>query len=374
MERCSGQLLMTAALLLAGPVFADDMAKVLATPVTTTIPSPTYVAPDSRAGDAEPDLAEKIPAKVFAAGENQFFTFNGENDSLTSHSDRHYTNGVRLSYLDLRQKPPSFTRALDKWIPFFEITDQTAVSYSVGQNIYTPDDIKVTNPGPGQRPYAGFLYGSVGLDTLVDNHVDSLNVTLGVVGPAAGGELVQKTWHRFVGAERPQGWDHQLKNEPIVGVAWDRSWPEWMVLDSGDWFVSATPDVGATVGNAYTFANTGFNVRFGPSDARWQSTPERIPPAMPGSGFFAKPDEWFSWYLFTGVNGRAVARNIFLDGNTFSESAHVEKKNYVGDFNAGVAATFGRVRVTYTNVYRTKEYDGQKKGDIFGTLNVGYRF
>lgn len=321
-------------------------------------------------------LEEKIPDIGSRAGENQFFTFNIENDMFGGNSDRHYTNGFRLSYFDVRNKPPAFTDALDRLLPMFDIGEDTGVVYSVGQNLYTPDDIKDPYQRAGGRPWAGFLYTSVGLATLSGNHVDELEATLGVVGPLAMGKEVQTLVHGMVSADKPKGWHNQLSNEPGAILSWQRRWPEFLYLEKGGFYLSGEPNLGATAGNIYTYANTGFNLRFGPASSRWQDTPVRVRPAMPGTGFYAPTPhhEFFSWYLFAGADGRAVARNIFLDGNTFADSAHVNKKILVGDLNAGAAVTLGRVRLSYTNVYRTREYNGQDKGDVFGALTLGYRF
>lgn len=356
--------------LLAAVFAAAPFHGVWGQPVSAAVP-----VSSSRPEQTEPQ-ADKLETIVPAAGEqdDQFFTLNFENDSLTSQSDRHYTNGLRLSYFDAGIQPPEFTRALADWLPFFEVSDKTGVVFSVGQNLYSPRDISQPVPSSNDRPYAGFLYGSMGLATLKDDHVDELELTLGVVGPAALGRQTQRRWHETVGATKPMGWDHQLDNEPVLMLALGRRWPEWYMWQGGGWYLGGGPSVGATVGNVYTYASTGFNVRFGPEDARWQDTPVTVRPAMPGTGYFAKPDGWFSWYLFAGANGRAVARNIFLDGNTFTDSPSVDKKIFVGDLNAGVAVTFGKVRVTFANVYRSKEFETQQKQDIFSTVNVGYRF
>src|SRR5256885_15874840 len=58
--------------------------------------------------------------------------------------------------------------------------------------------------------------------------------------------------------------------------------------------------------------------------------PPRIEPGLPGTNFF-EPTAAFGWYLFAGVDGRAIARNIFLDGNTWQTSRGVEKIPLVGD-------------------------------------------
>jgi len=38
-------------------------------------------------------------------------------------------------------------------------------------------------------------------------------------------------------------------------------------------------------------------------------------------------------YLFAFVDGRAVGRDIFLDGNTFTDSHSVTRKTFVGDLS-----------------------------------------
>lgn len=325
----------------------------------------------------KPPLLSELPREAFKAGENQFLTLNVENDMFGGGTDRHYTNGVRLSYFDMRYKPPAFTQLVDDWLPMFTVNERTAVVYSVGQNMYVPDDITLATQQPGQRPWAGWLYGSVGLATLTDRHVDELELTLGMVGPASLAEPTQKAIHRWVGADRPQGWDNQLHNEPGLIVGWQRRWPSWRAWENDDWRLAVEPSVGLTGGNVYAYGATGMNVKFGPLSSRFQDTPVRVQPAMPGTGFYAPlPDnQWATWFVFAGVNGRAVARNIFLDGNTFDgESPSVDKEILVADLNAGVAVTLGRVRLSYATIYRTAEYVGQDSNDLFGTFNVGYRF
>ena len=69
--------------------------------------------------------------------------------------------------------------------------------------------------------------------------------------------------------------------------------------------------------------------------------PPRIRPSLPGSDFFVNRDK-LGWYLFAGFECRLVGRNIFLDGNTFSDSHSMDKRYLVGDFQTGVALTYGR--------------------------------
>lgn len=91
-------------------------------------------------------------------------------------------------------------------------------------------------------------------------------------------------------------------------------------------------------------------VRLSPSDSKWQDTPIRIRPAMPGSGIYELPKNKWSWSLFTGLETRAIAHDIFLDGNTFAKS-HIDKKPFVADTAAGASLTYNNTRISYTLVY-----------------------
>ena len=299
-----------------------------------------------------------------------------ENDMFGKGTDQNYTSGVSLSYLNLEAGIPDFARTVDHLIPTFVLNDTSSVYFTAGHNIYTPDDITMAEQNPDDRPWAAFLYGSMGLVTLSDMHVDNVELTLGVVGPMAFGEEIQSFVHENISdSPEPEGWDNQLDNEPGLMVAWQRRWPEFFMHNFDDMTFAVEPNIGVTLGNIYTYANTGLNFRFGPAAERWQDTPVRVRPAIPGTGYFEIPDDspW-SWFLFGGIEGRAIARNIFLDGNTFSDSHSVDKRYFVADINAGLAVTYDQFRVSYTLNYRTSEYEQQGENDLFGAISLGYRF
>lgn len=306
---------------------------------------------------------------------NHIITAVYENDMIGDGTDGEYTSGVRLSYIDLGAKFPDWAHNIADAIPTFDINDSSSIFYSVGQNIFTPGTITTKPPNPHDRPYAGFLYGSIGMATLTGNHADEIEATFGVVGPDSLAANTQKWIHSHItDSPQPRGWSYQLHNEPALMLAWQRSYPETWAQDFGGYSFSASPYYGLTVGNVYTFANTGMNVRFRPGSSKWQDTPVRVRPAMPGTGFFEIPEKKWGWYLFAGVDARAVARNIFLDGNTFRDSPSVDKFPLVADANAGVALTYDQLRISYTLVYRTKEFQTQEAPETFGAVSVGYRF
>lgn len=306
---------------------------------------------------------------------NNIVTAVYENDLIGNGRDGGYTSGVRLGYIDINATFPEWAHGLAEAIPTFDINETSSIFYSIGHNIYTPDTITGATADPNDRPWAGYLYGSAGMVTLTDNHADEIELTLGVVGPAALGEQVQKAIHAHItDSPTPKGWAHQLKNEPVILLGWQRTWPQIASGEIGPLFWSASPHIGLTAGNAYTFANSGFSIRIGPNGTKWQDTPARVRPALPGSGFFEIPQSGWSWYLFAGIDGRAMARNIFLDGNSFTDSPSVDKKYFVADANAGLAVTYDQYRISYTLIHRTKEFETQNDAQTFGAISVGYRF
>jgi lipid A 3-O-deacylase len=319
-------------------------------------------------------LEEQFLAQAKDKPREHFLTLTVENDSIGSGADRDYTSGVRLGWFDTGDIPPAAAGVIDSLLPMFSVNDTTSVHYSLGQNLYAPRNLLARTPDPKDRPYAAFLYGSMGLTSITDNHLDDVEATLGVIGPAALGESTQKFVHSITNSNNPQGWDHQLKNEPGVMLSWQRLWPEAYTADIGDLHFRTSPYGGATLGNVYTYASTGLMFQLVPKEYKWQGMPLRVRPAIPGSGYFSVPEGEFAWSVFAGLEGRAVARNIFLDGNTFANSPSVDKKPMVGDANIGVAFTYGRTQLAYTLNWRSEEFYGQQGSDLFGAVSLGYRF
>ena len=82
----------------------------------------------------------------------------------------------------------------------------------------------------------------------------------------------------------------------------------------------------------------------------------------------------FAWYVFAGAQARVVAHDIFLDGNTFSSSHSVDKKRLVGDFQLGAAIIYRGARLAITQVFRTREFEGQRQADRFGSVSLSIPF
>jgi lipid A 3-O-deacylase len=322
------------------------------------------------------DLGQQMKDVSAKNPDDDFLTFSYENDMIGGGSDKFYTSGVQVNYFNINRKPsPVMHKIAQSWLGY-DVGPTTATYYTLGQKIFTPSDITLSEPQFNDRPWAGWLYGTVGLVNAYQDHVDQFGMTLGVIGPPSLAEETQKFIHQNItSSPEPEGWDNQLHTEAGFILSWDRRWLQTWTEDLGTYRLQFEPNVSGAIGNINTYGGVGGTLTFGPHQKLLQDTPPRLSPAMPGTGYFTVPkDRNWDWYLFTGLNGRVVLRDIFLDGNTFRDSASVDKKYLVADANAGLALTYGATRVAYTLVYRTREFDGQDDPSVFGSLSLTHSF
>lgn len=298
--------------------------------------------------------------------------FVWENDYFAN-TDRNYTNGVRLSYLSGFKKPHGFTKFCAENL--LGAGPETGIrrGFAVGHSIFTPEDTLASNPLPGQHPYAGWLYGEYSVVVEQPHSIDQVTIQAGIVGPAAGGEWVQNNWHQLINGAQVNGWDNQIGNEPGLVVSYDRIIRAERALGDSSLSVDVAPTFGVSLGNIETQGRLGLMFRFG-DDLRNDYGPPRVRPSLAGGGFFSPADD-FSWYVFAGAEGRAIAHSIFLDGSLFDDNdPSVPSKVLVGDFQGGLVMQFRRAQIAYTYVLRTKEFDGQPNSQQFGAVSISAKF
>lgn len=315
-----------------------------------------------------------------AESDRGVFTAQWENDLLAG-TDRHYTNGIRFSYVSpsVRDQLPWAADALE-WLYPFDRRANARFGVALGQSIFTPGDIATPALIVDDRPYAGWLYLGFSLHaeaaqplwgTDVD-FLDTLQLNVGVVGPWSLAEQTQTFVHDLINVQEPEGWDNQLGNEPGVALILERKWRTPPLTFAG-LEADALPSVTASLGNVQTSAGVAAMVRLG-DNLDVDYGPPNISSNLTGREFFERVQGGLAWYVFAGASGRAVAHNIFLDGNTFQSSHSVDKKYVVGDLQAGAAVIFDNWRLAFTYLLRSKEFDGQDEPDRFGALSLSVRF
>lgn len=306
------------------------------------------------------------------------FSIAVENDSLSSGADRNYTSGIKLAYVSPDEGVPDWLRGAGGFTRAFSGSSPDYWGIAIGQSIFTPQDISAVPAPADQHPYAGWLYLQIMVgaedDRANPRFLDTYELELGLVGPSALGEEAQRGIHQWLGAPDPQGWDSQLHDEVAFAVSYDRRWsPAWARLSTniaGGLEFDLTPNAGVTLGTLRTEARVGLTARMG-----WRIDndygPPRVRPSLSGVEHFEGGR--LSWQIFAGVQGRAVARNLFLDGNTFEDSASVDRNPYVADFQTGFSVSAGDWRIAYTYVWRTEEFESQADRQDFGALALSVR-
>lgn len=314
------------------------------------------------------------------------FTIYLENDIFAG-EDQDYTNGLKLTWSSpiYQAYPPEawphrWLYPILRKLPFKDSEqNRNNITYSLGQNIYTPEDIEEEDLIEDDRPYAGITYGSIGFHNRTQKEMDTLELYLGMVGPHSYAEESQKAVHALFNDKDPEGWDNQLDDEPVIGIVYSHK-KKMLDSDVGKSFgYECILDTGGGLGNAMTFYNLGLTFRLGwnmPND--FGNFPIR--PASAFNGAFdardprMRSEKNFGLHLFCSVDGKAVLRDIFLDGNTFSDSHSVDKKPVVADYVTGVGIIMGKVKLSMAYVIRTESFEEQDGSQRFGSVNLSISY
>ncbi|WNL38044.1 lipid A deacylase LpxR family protein [Halomonas sp. PAMB 3264] len=306
-----------------------------------------------------------------ALADDSRFTFKIENDGLASADDGHFTSGFELNY-GYAPSPDSWTQRLAAALPEPIIGEADQAAFRLVHQIYTPNDIQQPQLIESDRPYAGLVFGGVSLyeDAPMTSNITrstDLHLDVGLVGPSSLADSIQREVHHVTGSDRPRGWDNQLSDEPLLNLTLRRQW--WVDTPLAGKQFAHGPSVGAALGNLYTYASAGYSVRWG-DDASGVPT---LTPNPGNRGQFDATRGW-QWYLFASVDGYYMAHNLTLDGNVFSSSHSVDRKEWVGDASAGLALGWNDWQVNYAMLARSREFDGQQSHDAIGSITLTKRF
>ncbi len=256
-------------------------------------------------------------------------------------------------------------------------SSQYRVTYSVGQSMFTPAHLQEAAPILDDRPYAGWLYFSVGLQarSRSEGFLERLSVwqlDTGVVGPWALAKPVQDFVHDNISHSlRAKGWAHQLRNEPGLNFVYQHKL-RWFVGTRDGLGGDAIAHTGFSLGNVATYANLGLTLRAGfglPDDFG----ADLIRPGADTSQAGGLPPRW-GLHAFVGGELRGVARDIFLDGNTFRDSQNVTRESLVADFQYGISLNCDRWKLTLSQIVRSPEFKNQAGAQAYGSLTLTFPF
>ncbi|MGV3756345.1 MAG: lipid A deacylase LpxR family protein [Verrucomicrobiota bacterium] len=308
------------------------------------------------------------------------FTIIEEND-LFMDTDRHYTQGIRLSYLTgdkrIAEQNPDGEQFLERsgrsLLAWGYDPKSYRIGYEVGQNMYTPRDISIPGNQPNDRPYAGWLYFGLNLQRRGETTqggtptMENLSLLAGIIGPWSVAKEAQIWVHELRGFDLPQGWHHQLKNEPAIALRYQRFWL-YRFGPRYKFNLDIIPDVGFSAGNPLTAAQIGGTIRAGwniPDDFGVQHGDALS--IVAGGPSPTRESHWGA-YVYAGAAGRAVAYNTFIDGNMFRNGPGVTREPLVADLRIGVVATSKYLEAGLSLIHRTHEFKAQTERDAFGSV------
>jgi len=292
-----------------------------------------------------------------------------ENDYFTD-ADRYYTSGIKLAYLSA----PSFGDPVRGFVANNLFGGKDAVTrsvFAIGQNLYTPAEIRIAAPQPNDRPYAAWLYASYGIVVERPETLTNVELDLGVVGPDAGGKWAQQKAHEWFGGRPPRGWDFQVENRFAADLTLERSWRKFILPEIFGVSAKLEPGIGFTAGSVIDEAYLGASVRLG-TELDQTTLPLRVRPSLAGSGAYETTDG-IGWFIFAGVAGSAVAYNYLLEGKT-PYSSNIDVTPFVGDMQFGAVLRLGRCQLATTYVIRSKEFKQQEDSDSFGAASISWHF
>lgn len=300
---------------------------------------------------------------------NLFF----END-LFSTTDSQYSSGEKLSLLYQVINPSN---------PLYHLLYldggeyDTYVNFSLVNQMYTPADLTQTALIEDDRPYAGWTYFEYGLHKSSQTDLRSIYLHIGMVGPASKTEEIQEIIHEMTDSTPPKGWDNQLENELGINLKYVHKWrhvPEPL----GSFETSFVPFVQGDLGNITIAATAGLSARFG-----WNIPKDFGVSTVDAGGEvgvlvldecenMVKEDWSFSFNL-SGY-GSAIARDIFLDGNTFKDSHSVDKENFVAYLGFGFTARYKNFVLDFMQTKSTPKFEQENNIHTVGTIVVSWLY
>ena len=316
------------------------------------------------------------PSQLILRSDNDVYGRAGQDQNYTAGASATYVSAT-LQGEDAGDCLPAPLAALDRgtrWLRRGEGGQRNLV-LTWHHAIYTPVDGTRADLITDDRPYAATVMLGIGHHVRDGERLASTRLSLGMLGPSAQGEMAQDAIHRLFGRPRFEGWDNQLRDEPLLQLDHERRWRLRRERRDEGLGWDLTTHAGASLGNAYVHANGGVEWRWGrglPDD--FGTAPFRLAGDNQAPGPARAPARRLDWHVFAALDLRAVGRDITLDGNTWKDGHSVDRRALVGELSLGIAATWGPWKAAYANIRRSEEFDGQGERPVTGTITLSRSF
>jgi hypothetical protein len=272
-----------------------------------------------------------------AAPEPQWY-LQVDNDVVFA-TDRWYTSGIRLA------RTTTFGRESSEW--------------GLLQEIYTPES-RYFEPGRTDRSPAARLLASYARHQHDENVFQTVEIQLGVRGPAALGEQTTRFVHRIIAADAVD-WSLQDSNRIDASAIATRT----------QVFGPFALHYGAALGTVVSLVHVGAEVRIGAPRARSIYSPMLRFAATPP---LRKGNDDFGWGGFIGVSGRGVLRNDLIRHNYEVGAPDVNYERFIARAAAGISWSSSWASASFAVAQDSQEFERQRTPHKFGSLTLSIDF
>lgn len=288
------------------------------------------------------------------------FSFLNDNDLYTSmYQDRYYTNGMFFSYRYLSNNK---NKNIEKKIYEFQL----------GHHMYTPFKATVELHGDHDRPFAGYLFGSFGINRFYKNEdILKTSIQIGTIGANAFGKELQDFIHDIYGFKKAIGWKYQIKN--AFALNFNATYIKKLAKDKLfdiNWVNNIK------IGTIFTDAATGFYGRIGLKPL------ESIVNSIAFNGNLNNKNTSYNNVIeaFIYINPMLsyIVYDATIQGSFLNTSSPItyEIEPFKFSTELGIRFTVNRFNFGYNINYHTKKLKSFKvpKSNLFGTLLINYQF
>jgi len=301
-------------------------------------------------------------------------------------SDNQFTNGLFLQKnslladsLEQTGGTPAFGKSLAAWL--LPVRDDLLYreTWTIAQNMQTPDDINRRDVILTDVPYVGMLGWTNSFIAFNDQQLTGFQTLLGWVGDLTQADETQKAAHAITGANSPEGWKNQLDNEPLFNVY---AMHKQKFYRNG--WMDAAWNLDAALGNFFTLGQAALEFRLG-------DRPAGFAPALTPTGrnidYDARiPTPGRSYFYASAIvraTGLAFAMprhgNLLRNDNLWTENERIDPKNLLGQLVLGLHYERARWGLHFTVNLATDAIDPEDGSNLedpsnnFGILMVEWK-
>ncbi len=272
---------------------------------------------------------------------NSYFRFYYDNDFFTA-TDQYYSQGINFEWIHPKlNKFPLSSLLIRK--------QNSPVKYglAIEHLAYTPTSIRHLEIIEGDKPFAACLSlktFAITSDTIKHCRLSS-TLNVGVMGPAAGGEWMQKTIHRNLNNIEPLGWNHQVQNDVIIN--YDLTYEKVFLSCKQLFSLSSFSQIAA--GTLHDKASAGLIIMIGHFDNPLINLNNNITNKKLTIQFYNKPSLNFIGYDATLQGG------LFNHNNPYIISSKEITRITIED-EMGITIQYRKIYLEYFQHFITKEF------------------